>query len=314
MKALVTGGAGFIGSHTVDRLLRRGASVAVVDNLSTGSRGFLQPDVRLYEMEIADPGLEEVFRRERPDAVIHLAAEVSVPASVRDPLGNAEANILGTLRVLECARRLGAGRFVYASSCAVYGDPGRSPTPESHPPRPLSAYGISKLVPEFYLAVYPQAHPMSCVALRYANVYGPRQRIAGEGAVVPSFIARLLLGQSPVIYGDGTQTRDFVSVQDVAEANVLALESGANGVFNIGSGVSTSIQSLYEMLKQETGRDLPAEHRPPRPGDVLHSLLDSGLAREGLGWRPSRSLRQGLRETVRFFRQNGAQGSGVSGE
>lgn len=305
MKVLVTGGAGFIGSHTVDCLVRRGASVAAVDNLSTGSREFLRPDVQFYEMDIAHSGLEEVFLREKPDAVIHLAAEVSVPESVRDPVRNATVNILGTLRVLECSRRSGARKFVYASSCAVYGDPKQTPIPETHPLQPLSAYGISKMVPEFYLRVYQLAYSMSCVALRYANVYGPRQRIAGEGAVVPSFITRLFSDQSPVIYGDGTQTRDFVSVQDVAEANVRAVESGAEGVFNISSGVSTSIQALYEMLKSETGRDIPAEYRPARPGDILHSLLDPRMAMKALGWRPSRSLRQGLRETARFFPRKG---------
>lgn len=308
MKVLITGGAGFIGSHVVDRFVRLGASVAVVDDLSTGSREFVHSKARFFEMNLADPGLARVFQEERPDVVIHHAAEVSVQASVQDPVGNAAANILGTLHVLECCRRSGVRKIVYASSCAVYGDPQQVLIPEDHPVQPLSAYGVSKLTPEFYLRVYHHAYQIQYVALRYANVYGPRQRIAGEGAVVPSFITRMLANQGPMIYGDGMQTRDFISVRDVAEANVRAVDADGCGVFNISSGLSTSIQSLYEQLKAEIGCDIPAEYLPPRPGDILHSRLDHRLAMRTLGWRPAYGLQQGLRETVAYYRERLVQG------
>ena len=246
MKVLVTGGAGFIGSHVVDRCLAAGHEVAVVDNLSTGRREAVPPAARLSVIDIRSPDLIEVFRAERPEVVIHHAAQVEVRRSVENPLLDADVNILGSVNLLECSRRFGVTRVIYASSGgAVYGDTAVLPTPEDHPVRPASPYGVSKLTVEHYLECWAGLYGIRGVALRYANVYGPRQSPLGEAGVVAIFSHRLLRAQAVVINGDGLQTRDYVYVEDVAEANLIALEHpDATGAVNIGTGVETSVVEL----------------------------------------------------------------------
>lgn len=303
MKVMVTGGAGFIGSHIVESLIQHGLSVVVIDDLSTGSRDFVHSDAAFYQTNIVDHELDKIFEHERPEALIHHAAQVSVQGSVNDPMFDAQTNILGTVHILECCRKYGVRKIIYASSCATYGNPELDLIPETHPIQPLSPYGISKATPELYLKLYHNLYSIQYVILRYANVYGPRQGISGEGAVVPSFISRLLQHQSPIIYGDGAQTRDFVYVKDVAAANLAALNTDVSDIMNIGSGSSVSISNLYERVTREIGSDLLPEYRAARPGDVRHSLLDSHRAAEQLAWRPVYSLEQGLKETVSYYRQ-----------
>ncbi len=303
MKAMVTGGAGFIGSHVVDALLAQGISVVVVDDLSTGVREQVPSLATFYRIPLLDPKLEQVIALEQPDAVIHQAAQVSVEASLRDPLFDASNNILGTIRLLEYCRKHGVAKMVYASSCAVYGNPGTDPIAEEHPVQPLSAYGASKAAPELYLRLYHELYGMQYTVLRYANVYGPRQRSGGEGAVVPAFIARLLTNRPPIVHGDGLQRRDFVFVKDVAQANVAALSVASSSVMNIGSNSSVSILEVLRLLQAEIGRDVLPVRGPSRPGDIRQSRLASARAFEILKWKPRYDLQEGLRETVAFYRK-----------
>ncbi|MHB1630299.1 MAG: NAD-dependent epimerase/dehydratase family protein [Bacilli bacterium] len=303
MKVLVTGGAGFIGSHVVDALLAQGISVVVVDDLSTGVREQVPSLATFYRIPLLDPKLEQIFAVEHPDAVIHQAAQVSVEASLRDPLFDAGNNILGTIRLLEHCRKHGVAKLVYASSCAVYGNPETDPIAEDHPVQPLSAYGVSKAAPELYLKLYHELYGMQYTVLRYANVYGPRQRSGGEGAVVPAFINRLLTNRPPIVHGDGLQRRDFVFVKDVAEANVAALSVTGSNVMNIGSNASVSILELLRLLQSEIGRDVLPVRGPSRPGDIRQSRLDGARAMEILKWKPLYDLEEGLRETVAFYRK-----------
>lgn len=303
MKAMVTGGAGFIGSHVVDALLEQGISVIVVDDLSTGLREQVSSLATFYRIPLLDPRLEQVFALEQPDAVIHQAAQVSVEASLRDPLFDAGNNILGTIRLLEHCRKHGVAKMVYASSCAVYGNPLTDPIAEEHPIQPLSAYGVSKATPELYLKLYHDLYGIRYTALRYANVYGPRQRTGGEGAVVPAFINRLLRNQPPVVHGDGLQQRDFVYVKDVAKANVAALSVASSNVLNIGSGSSLSILELLQLLQTEIGHDVLPVHGPFRSGDIRQSRLTGARAFEVLKWKPQYGFQEGLRETVAFYQK-----------
>lgn len=301
-KVLVTGGAGFIGSHIVDLLLEAGARVSVLDDLSTGSLANLDPRVNLYKGQIQDRDLiQEVVDRERPDYVIHQAAQVDVQVSLRDPGADAGANILGTINLLEACRAGGVRKVVYASSAAVYGNPRYLPVDEEHPIGPLSGYGISKHTAERYLAVYRAVHGLEFTALRYANVYGPRQDASGEGGVVAIFSNRLSGGVQPIIYGDGRQTRDFIYVGDVAAANLAALKKGSGQVLNISTGVPTSVNDLLNTLCMVAGSNLEADYRDERPGDILHSYLSPLQAIEGLQWKPLVPLEEGLRTTYAYF-------------
>jgi UDP-glucose 4-epimerase len=305
MKVVATGGAGFIGSHVVGRLLAAGHAVAVVDDLSTGRRDFVPGGARLYVADILGPDLPGIFEAERPDAVVHLAAQAEVRASVEDPARDAAVNIGGTLRLLAACREWKVGRFAYASSGgAVYGDTDRLPTPEEHPARPASPYGISKLVAEHYLACWGALFGVSGIALRYANVYGPRQNPFGEAGVVAIFAHRLLAGEPLTINGDGRQTRDYVYVEDVAEATVRALERPqARGVVNIGTGVETSVLALLGRLEAAAGLKADARHGPPKAGEQRRSALDPGAARRLLGWTPGVTLAEGLERTLDDFRK-----------
>jgi UDP-glucose 4-epimerase len=300
MKVLVTGGAGFIGSHVVDRCVAAGHEVAVVDNLATGSRERVHPRAELHVTDVRDPQLADVFRRERPSVVIHHAAQAEVRRSVEDPRFDADVNVLGAVNLFECCRRFDVMRVIYASSGgAAYGDTDVVPTPEDHVARPASPYGVSKVTAELYLGCWSQMYGISALVFRYANVYGPRQSPAGEAGVVAIFAHRLLSGEQVVINGDGLQTRDYVYVGDIADANIAGLErADASGVVNLGTGVETSVVELYDRLRAVAGVDLAPRHGPAKLGEQRRSVLDISRANEVLGWRPRVSLDEGLRLTV----------------
>ncbi|MBI4611371.1 MAG: NAD-dependent epimerase/dehydratase family protein [Candidatus Rokubacteria bacterium] len=309
MKILVTGGAGFIGSHVVDRYVAEGHQVAVVDNLISGRREFVNPAARLYPMDIRSPRLAEVFEAERPGVVNHHAAQPDVRRSVTDPGLDASVNVLGSLNVLTCCRRFGVRRLIYASTGgAVYGDTAVLPTPEDHPTRPASPYGVSKLAAEHYLACGSALYGINTLVLRYANVYGPRQNPLGEAGVVAIFTYRLLRGEPAIVNGDGEQTRDYVYVGDVVEANLRALEQPeAAGVLNIGTGVETSVVQLFRSLQAAAGGRGEARHGPPKAGEQRRSVLDITLAKRLLGWTPRVTLEEGLRRTVEYFTKETAR-------
>lgn len=304
MRILVSGGAGFIGSHIVDTFVAAGHTVAIVDNLSAGRRENVNPKARLYTIDLGTPeALAEIFEREQPEVVCHQAAQKSVRLSVEDPAADATINIVGSLHLLEQCRRRGVQHVIFASTGgAIYGDVTTIPTPEEHPAWPVSPYGIAKLTVEHYLYFYHHQYNLPYTALRYANVYGPRQDPHGEAGVVAIFVERLLAGDAVTIYGDGEQTRDYVYVGDVAAANLRALETRALGPFNIGTGIETSVNDLYRALEQAVGQERPATYAPGRPGEQARSAVDARHAADTLGWRPQVSLTDGVRRTVEGFR------------
>lgn len=305
MRILVTGGAGFIGSHVVDAFVAGGHQVAVVDNLATGSRARVNPAARFHEIDLRSRCLIDVFEQEQPEAVAHLAAQATVGRSVTHPAFDASVNVLGGINLLDCCRRADVRRIIYSSSGgAAYGDTDVIPTPEDHPTRPASPYGASKVAVELYLQVWEGIYGISGISLRYANVYGPRQDPAGEAGVIAIFGHRLLTGQTPIINGDGHQTRDYVYVEDVAAANVRALENPAvTGSINIGTGVETSVNELCRALARGAGVDAKPEHGPARPGEQRRSCLSPTLAKRMLGWSPGVSLQDGLARTIDFFKR-----------
>ncbi|HKF75292.1 MAG TPA: NAD-dependent epimerase/dehydratase family protein [Candidatus Dormibacteraeota bacterium] len=302
MRVLVTGGAGFIGSHVAEALVERGDEVLVVDDLSTGRRDQVPPEADFHHLDIRGPEAAALVRERRPDVVCHHAAQMSVSLSVREPLFDAAVNLVGGLNLLEAAREAGA-RFIFASTGgAMYGDADVLPTPESHPAWPVSPYGVAKLSFEHYLHCYRAQHGLRYVALRYANVYGPRQNPHGEAGVVAIFCLRMLAGDQAVINGDGRQTRDFVHVADVVRANLAALDSDAVGHFNVGTGRPVDMNTIFRLVAEFVGVSQPEVHGPPRPGDQRTSALDSRLIAERMGWKPRVELEEGLRETVAWFR------------
>ena len=304
----MTGGAGFIGSHVADAYLARGDRVWVVDDLSSGVRENIGPEVEFIEADIADPALRDLFREVRFDLVSQHAAQIDVRVSVVDPARDAGVNVLGLLNVLEGARETGTKRIIYVSSGGVvYGEPDRIPTPESAPKLPLSPYGVTKLCGEHYLHYYREVHGLEYVALRYANVYGPRQDPHGEAGVVAIFCDRLQSGEELTIFGDGEQTRDYVYVKDVVSANLRASDMtlsrgpGLDSVaFNVGTGTGTSVNRLADVL-ESIAHDHPGRiYRGERPGEVRHSALDVSRFAEQ-GWAPRHALKNGLRETFNFI-------------
>ena len=303
MKVLVTGGAGFIGSHVCDRLAEAGHEIVVLDDLSTGHIENLNPRARFYQMDLGSPWLDELFRIEKPEAVIHQAAQASVRRSVQDPVFDARVNVLGITALLQASVKHGVRRFLFASTGgALYGDADVVPTPEEYPTLPVSPYGASKLAGEVYLRTFHALHGLSYAALRYANVYGPRQDPHGEAGVVAIFARRLLAGESIRINGDGRQTRDFVFVKDVAEANTLALESSEVGSFNVGTGKETDVNTVFSILKRLSGSDQPEQHGPALAGEQKRSVVDANKLRKKLGWAPATDLETGLTATVNYFR------------
>jgi UDP-glucose 4-epimerase len=303
MKILVTGGAGFIGSHVVDRLVQEGHEVVVLDNLVTGKRKNINKAVEFYKMDIESSSLERVFRKERPSVVYHLAAQMDVRRSVEDPVFDARVNILGMLNVLEQAVKHGTRKVIFSSSGgAIYGEQEIFPAPESHSLRPLSPYGISKLSGEQYLMYYQRLTGIEYAILRYANVYGPRQDPEGEAGVVAIFAQKLLNGEQPIVNGNGRQTRDFVFVEDVVEANMAVLAREAQGVFNVGTGQETTINTLFQILLEQTKSTAKELHGPAKKGEQQRSVIDATKFRQELGWDPKVTLEEGLGRTVEYFR------------
>jgi UDP-glucose 4-epimerase len=302
MRIVVTGGAGFVGSHVVDAYIAAGHQVVVVDNLSTGKRGHVNTAARLLEMDVNDPGLAGFLQAEAPDVVNHHAANASVSRSVRQPTFDATQNVLGTLNVLEASRKAGVGKFIYISSGgAMYGNPERLPMDEEHPSNPVSPYAVSKHTGERYVILYGLEHGLRWTSLRYANVFGPRQDPHGEAGVVSIFCQNLLDGVAPEIHWDGEQTRDFVYVSDCARANVAVLEAGDGQAYNVGTGIGTSINTLYRTLLAVTKKNATPRKSPRRPGDARHSYLDCSKAEQELGWRPGVSLVEGLDRTWQYI-------------
>jgi UDP-glucose 4-epimerase len=303
VKVLVTGGAGFIGSHVCDELLARGHEVLALDDLSSGSRENLPQGLRLAVMDIRSAEAAALIASERPAAICHLAAQMDVRKSVDDPRFDAEVNIVGLLNLLEAAHQAKVKKFIFSSTGgAIYGEQDVYPAGEDQPTRPVSPYGVSKASGELYLGYYRAQYALAYVALRYANVYGPRQNPHGEAGVVAIFSQKLVKGEACLINGDGKQTRDFVYGPDVARANALALEKNFVGAVNIGTGVETDVNQLYALLAKAAGVTRAAQHGPAKPGEQRRSSVDSRLANEVLGWTPRVQLSDGLAETVAFFR------------
>jgi UDP-glucose 4-epimerase len=303
VKILVTGGAGFIGSHLVDRLVQEGHEVVVVDNLSTGRRRNLNRAAEFYKRDVQGSRMESVFRRERPVVLIHLAAQMNIRRSVEDPLFDAQVNILGTLNVLDHAVRYGTRKVIFASSGgAIYGEQDVFPAPESHATRPLSPYGISKLTGEYYLAYYQRVSGIQYVSLRFSNVFGPRQDPYGEAGVVAIFCQKMLAGEQPIINGNGRQTRDFIYVDDVVEAHMTVLGKDIQGVYNVGTAHETTINELFGKLADLTKSGCRQLYGPAKKGEQARSVVDASKLRQELGWEPRVSLDEGLARTVEYFR------------
>jgi len=305
MKILVTGGAGFIGSHIVDRFVQEGYGVVVADNLATGKRRHINRAAEFYRADIRSRWLERVFRRERPTVVCHHAAQMDAPRSAQDPLVDAETNIMGTLNVMRYAIKYGVRKFIFASSGgAVYGEPDRLPVSESHPVCPASPHGISKMVGDEYLRYFYGADGMEYVSLRYANVFGPRQDPHGDAGVVAIFAQKMLQGEQPIIHGNGRQTRDFVYVDDVVEANVAALGKEAHGIYNVGTGQETTINELFSLLAGCMTSSVREMHGPAKKGEQMKIALDASRIHRELNWEPKVSLKDGLARTVEYYRQS----------
>jgi UDP-glucose 4-epimerase len=306
MRILVTGGAGFIGSHIVDQCIAAGHEVAVVDNLweeGGGKAANLNPRARFYRLDITDEeGLQRVFDEVRPEVVSHQAAQASVSISTRLPKLDAQVNVLGLINVLTNCTRVGTRKIIFAASGASYGTPASLPVNEETPQRPESPYGITKMVAEHYLRYWQQAYGLAYTALRYGNVYGPRQDPNGEAGVIAIFAKRFLAHDTVRIDWDGEQQKDYVYVGDVARANLLSLERGDNNIFCIGTGQGTSVNAIYEALTEITGYRPEIVHAPKRPGDIYLAYFDCRKAAHGLGWQSSVSLEEGIRATVEFFK------------
>ena len=307
MKILVTGGAGFIASHVADAYLAAGHDVAILDDLSRGSASNVNPRARFYRGDICDREfIERVFATEKPDVVNHHAAQMDVRRGVREPVFDASVNILGSIHLLEEAAAHKIRRFVYISTAgAAYGEPKEMPVPEDYPINPITPYGISKHTVEHYLFTFSALYGLAYVVLRYGNVYGPRQSSKGEAGVFAIFSEQMLASVRPVIYGDGSKVRDYVYIDDVAHANVLALEHGAGEIFNIADGVPTTDYEVFTRVRDGFGiQGLEPEYVPRRPGEIDRIYLDISKAQRLLGWTPQVSLEEGTRRTVQYFRQS----------
>ena len=306
MKILVTGGAGFIGSHVVDAFLALGHQVHIIDNLSSGREENINPVALFTRGDIRDAALvQRLIRNERFDVLCHHAAQMDVRRSVADPVEDASINILGALTLLEACRMNGVRRLLFASSGgAIYGEQEYFPADENHPTRPISPYGVAKLSTEQYLYYYGAVYAIDAVCLRYANVYGPRQNPEGEAGVVAIFTAKMLSGEQPLINGPGTQTRDYVFVADVVRANVLALQSSGSGIYNVGTGVETDVNALFRHLRKQTGSSCAEKHGEAKKGEQLRSVLDNRKIVKELGWSVSVPIEEGLLRTVEQFRKD----------
>lgn len=303
MRALVTGGAGFIGSNLASALLKADNDVDIIDNLYTGKLENLPPGAEFHELDIASPVVDKILERGGYDVVFHLAAQMDVRKSVADPRFDAETNILGAINLLQSAVRHKVGKFIFASTGgAIYGDQDYFPADEKHPLNPVSPYGISKLALEKYLYFYNLEHGIQYISLRYANVYGPRQNSEGEAGVVAIFCERMLRGQKAVVYGDGLQTRDFVYVDDVVRANLLAAKHDKSDIFNVGTGLETDINSIFDMIKSATGSTQERINEEAKPGEQRRSCIDHAKISDHLGWKPEVDLKSGIQKTAEYFK------------
>lgn len=305
MKILVTGGAGFIGSHVVDAYIDQGHEVVVIDNLMTGKKENINPEATFYEMDICDKNIFGVFQKEKFDLVNHHAAQMDIRRSVDDPVFDAHNNVIGTINLMQASAKNGVKKFIFISTGgAIYGEQDYFPADEEHPTRPISPYGITKLMGEKYLYFYTQTYGLNYVILRYANIYGPRQNPHGEAGVVAIFTAKLLAKEQPIINGDGTQTRDYVYVGDVVNANLKALNYDRNDCFNIGTGIESSVNEIFNQLNNLTGGRAKEHHGPPKPGEQLRSVLNYRKAKDRLNWVPQINLTIGLKRTVEYFKNH----------
>jgi len=303
MKILVTGGAGFIGSHVVDTYIEAGHEVIVVDNLSSGRRSNLNPQAKFYQLDIRDPELRNVIAEERPEVINHHAAQIDVRRSVVEPVFDADVNILGSIKLAMLGIEFGVKKFIYISSGgAIYGEPEYLPCDERHPIKPICPYGASKYTFELYLELFKQTSGLEYTILRYANVYGPRQDPYGEAGVVAIFTGRMLKKQSVTINGTGDQSRDFVYVGDCARANLLCLEGGNGRAYNIGVGIASTINDIFKLIKNFTEYKQAPIYGPAKPGETYQIYLNCELAKESLNWHPQVELDQGLQKTVAYFR------------
>jgi len=307
---LVTGGAGFIGSHIVDAYIEAGHRVVIADDLSTGLRENLNPAAQFVELDIRDDrSVEDLFKSTRFDILNHQAAQMDVRRSVADPAFDASVNIIGMLHLLECCVRYGVRKVIFASSGgAIYGEQEYFPADEKHPLHPISPYGVAKLTTENYLHYYDAVHQIQSVCLRYGNVYGPRQNPKGEAGVIAIFASKMLKGEQPIVNGDGGQTRDYVFVSDVVQANVLALDCSSSDTFNVGAGIETNVNELFQHVKRLMGSPAREEHGPAKAGEQRRSVLSNEKIASQLGWRQSVSLSDGLAKTVEFYRTPGRNG------
>lgn len=304
MNICVTGGAGFIGSHLVDRLIKEGHRVQVIDNLSSGLREFVNPKAEFVELDIRDAKILDVFQDFQPDYVFHEAAQTVVGESMVNPTEDCDINLMGLLNLLQASVKVGVKKFLMPSSAAVYGDLETLPLTEELQGIPRSCYGLTKLTTEGYLRIYEESFGLPYICYRYANVYGPRQGNGGEGGVISIFCEQVAKGETLVVYGDGTQTRDFVYVDDVVEANLLGLRDDVTGIINVSTGTGISLNDLMNTLEEITNTTINREYQEPRIGDIKHSLLSTEKASQVLGYAPTWSLRDGLENTYHYVKDN----------
>jgi UDP-glucose 4-epimerase len=312
MKIMLTGGAGFIGSHVADLLIEEGHQIIIIDNLSTGKEANINPSASFYQLDVLDESLEDIFIQEKPEIVNHHAAQINVRESVINPIQDLEINIRGSVRLFELSRKYGVKKVVFASSGgAIYGEQSHFPADEDHPLKPLSPYGVSKLAGENYLYYYEQNFGLPSVSLRYANVCGPRQDPFGEAGVVAIFAQKMLTGQQPIINGSGEQTRDYVCVEDVARINLIVLKDKVTGQFNVGTGKETTVNHLFQKIKSLTHSEVREVHGEPKKGEQLRSVLSAEKAKRVLGWEPLIKLDEGLKKTVNFFKSTSKKGGAI---
>lgn len=303
MKILVTGGAGFIGSHIADGLIEQGHDVVIIDDLSMGNMDNVNPDAKFYLMDIRSKEVAKMFELEKFDIICHQAAQMDIRKSVQDPVYDAGINILGTINLLQNCVDHKVKKVLFSSTGgAVYGEQETFPCSEDHPLRPISPYGIGKLAVEKYLYYYANEFQLNYTILRYANVYGPRQNPKGEAGVIAIFAEKLLKGEQPLIHGDGKQTRDYIYVEDIKQANLAVLEDPENHIYNVGTGIETDVNQLFEELNQLTGSQSTEKHGPAMPGEQRRSVINPEKLMQKTHWKPDTDLQKGLEQTVQFFR------------